>query len=89
MFVPFEDKVREFLSLKELNHQIEGQSAPAEPQNGKAYTEEASKFHKDLIRNKQKPAKVAWFASNCNAANQRLEYARELSRFIQVDIYGR
>lgn len=32
---------------------------------------------------------VAWAVSNCNALNNRLEYARELSKHIQVDIYGR
>jgi hypothetical protein len=32
---------------------------------------------------------VAWFVSNCNAKNNRFQYAQELKRFIQVDIYGR
>jgi len=27
---------------------------------------------------------VAWFVSNCNTSNQRMRYAEELSRFIQV-----
>jgi len=27
---------------------------------------------------------VAWFVTNCNAGNQRLRYAQELSKFIQV-----
>ena len=31
---------------------------------------------------------VAWFVSNCNAGNRRLEYARELRRYVSVDIYG-
>jgi Glycosyltransferase family 10 (fucosyltransferase) C-term len=31
---------------------------------------------------------VAWIVSNCNAANQRYEYAVELSKYISVDIYG-
>lgn len=35
-----------------------------------------------------KTKKVAWFVSNCAARNHRLQYARELSRHIQVDIYG-
>lgn len=43
--------------------------------------------HKKLIQRKRN--KVAWFASNCNAANNRLEYARELSKYIPVDIYGK
>lgn len=32
--------------------------------------------------------KVAWFVSNCSARNNRLAYAKELSKYIQVDIYG-
>lgn len=44
-------------------------------------------YHKELIQNKKK--KVAWFASNCHAANNRLEYAKKLSEYIQVDIYGK
>ena len=35
-----------------------------------------------------KTKKVAWFVSNCGAKNGRLEYARNLSTFIDVDIYG-
>ena len=35
-----------------------------------------------------KPNKVAWFVSKCQARNRRLEYAQELSKYIQVDIYG-
>ena len=31
---------------------------------------------------------VAWFVSNCKAKNGRLEYAKELAKFIEVDIYG-
>ncbi|XP_054157458.1 glycoprotein 3-alpha-L-fucosyltransferase A-like [Oppia nitens] len=37
-------------------------------------------------RNKTK--KVAWFVSNCFAANKRLEYANQLAKYIEVDIYG-
>ncbi|CAG2164533.1 unnamed protein product, partial [Oppiella nova] len=36
-----------------------------------------------------KTKKVAWFVSNCFANNKRLEYAKELAKHIQVDIYGR
>ncbi|KAG5320375.1 FUCTA fucosyltransferase, partial [Pseudoatta argentina] len=32
--------------------------------------------------------RVAWFVSNCHPRNQRMHYARELSKYIQVDIYG-
>lgn len=35
-----------------------------------------------------KTKKVAWFVSNCGARNNRLQYAQELSKHIQVDIYG-
>ncbi|XP_018336546.1 glycoprotein 3-alpha-L-fucosyltransferase A [Agrilus planipennis] len=42
--------------------------------------------HKDYAANKTK--KVAWFVSNCGAKNHRLAYATELSKYIQVDIYG-
>jgi len=35
-----------------------------------------------------KTKKVAWFVSNCGANNNRLDYARDLQKFIQVDIYG-
>ena len=35
-----------------------------------------------------KTKKVAWFVSNCNAANNRLQYAQALQEHIQVDIYG-
>ena len=31
---------------------------------------------------------MAWFVSNCAARNGRLQYAMELSKHIQVDIYG-
>lgn len=39
-----------------------------------------------LIRRKR--SKVAWLVSNCRASNNRLEVARALSRYIQVDIFG-
>lgn len=35
-----------------------------------------------------KTKKVAWFVSNCHPRNQRMQYARELSKYISVDIYG-
>ena len=48
---------------------------------------------KTKIQNKDyaagKTKKVAWFVSNCQSANKRIEYARELSKYIQVDVYGR
>ena len=36
----------------------------------------------------KKTKQVAWFVSNCNAKNKRLEYAEELQKYIGVDIYG-
>ncbi|CAG0922772.1 unnamed protein product, partial [Notodromas monacha] len=40
----------------------------------------------NMAANKTK--KVAWFVSNCGANNNRLEYANELGKYIQVDVYG-
>ena len=31
---------------------------------------------------------VAWLVSNCHAKNNRLQYAHELAKYIDVDIYG-
>lgn len=41
---------------------------------------------RDFAANRTK--KVAWFVSNCSARNGRLAYARELGKYISVDIYG-
>ncbi|KYM94539.1 Alpha-(1,3)-fucosyltransferase C [Cyphomyrmex costatus] len=41
----------------------------------------------DMIRGKSKP--VSWLVSNCYAKSGRLEYVEELSKHIDVDIYGR
>ena len=41
---------------------------------------------RDMAANKTKA--VAWFVSNCGARNGRLNYAKELSKYIEVDIYG-
>lgn len=35
-----------------------------------------------------KTKKVAWFVSNCFTINKRSEFAKKLSEFIEVDIYG-
>lgn len=42
----------------------------------------------DYAQLKTGKGKVAWFVSNCGAQNNRLEYAKELSKYIAVDIYG-
>ena len=33
--------------------------------------------------------RVAWFVSNCDASNKRLEYGRALARHFPVDIIGK
>lgn len=35
-----------------------------------------------------KTKQVAWFVSNCGARNNRLQYAKELAKYIGVDIFG-
>ena len=40
------------------------------------------------LATERKENKVAWFVSNCGAKNKRLEYAQELGRYIDVDIFG-
>lgn len=47
------------------------------------YNETVDRVDKEDNRNR-----VAWFVSNCGAKNSRLEYARELAKYIDVDIYG-
>ncbi|KAK2148269.1 hypothetical protein LSH36_506g01060 [Paralvinella palmiformis] len=32
---------------------------------------------------------VAWFVSNCQSSNQRESYVKELTKYTQVDLYGR
>ncbi|XP_076351643.1 glycoprotein 3-alpha-L-fucosyltransferase A-like [Tachypleus tridentatus] len=46
----------------------------------------ALKHKQDYAAKKTK--KVAWFVSNCAARNGRLQYARELAKHIELDIYG-
>ncbi|XP_039760339.1 glycoprotein 3-alpha-L-fucosyltransferase A-like [Pararge aegeria] len=53
-------------------------------------------YHDTLVTEKvlernyaaNKTKMVAWFVSNCHAHNRRLQYAKQLSKFISVDIYG-
>lgn len=47
--------------------------------------------HPKMTRNyaEGKTKKIAWFVSNCKATNLRLEYAKELSKYMQVDIFGK
>lgn len=39
-------------------------------------------------KEKETSASVAWIVSNCKASNDRHHYVKELSRWIDVDIYG-
>ena len=50
-------------------------------------TEAKNSIH-NYNRNHTKTRKVAWFVSNCHTSNGRMEYVRELQRYIQVDIFG-
>lgn len=45
-----------------------------------------SQLYVDL-RFKSRP--VAWFVSNCKTQSHREDYAKELSKIVEVDIYGR
>ncbi len=50
---------------------------------------QSKELPKDLTsRLRGKTKQVAWFVSNCMSNNRRMEYARELSNYIRVDIYG-
>lgn len=48
-------------------------------------------FYNETVRNyaSGKTKHVAWFVSNCFTRNGRLAYAKELAKYIPVDIYGR
>ena len=56
------------------------------PYGNKALLERSSQSMTPRLKGKTK--QVAWFVSNCVSGNRRIEYARELSNYIQVDIYG-
>lgn len=86
-FVPYEDKIDSLQiarNLSKIKHQLYDRHN--RELIDRIYAS-APHHHKDLIESKR--SKVAWFASNCFAKNNRLELARELSNYIQVDIYGR
>jgi len=42
-----------------------------------------------LLHLAKRPEKVAWIVSNCNTASRRDDYARELSKYIPVDVFGK
>ncbi|KAJ8673912.1 hypothetical protein QAD02_005174 [Eretmocerus hayati] len=52
------------------------------------YNPKVTQIHHSFNYAANKTKKVAWFVSNCHPRNQRMQYARELSKHIQVDIYG-
>lgn len=52
------------------------------------YNPKVRQKHQEMNYAANKTKKVAWFVSNCKAANKRLEYALELSKYITVDIFG-
>lgn len=52
------------------------------------YDKRVTQLHQSVNYAKGKTKKVAWFVSNCGAKNNRLQIAKELSKYISVDIYG-
>lgn len=87
-FVPYEDQLDRYNLLKRTRAPLtDARDADTTRKHMEEVYALTSSHQRSLIRGKK--GKVAWLASNCNAANNRLEYARELSEFIQVDIYGR
>jgi len=54
-----------------------------------ARTKIASHSEQEVDYSAGKTKDVAWLVSNCRARNNRLEYAHELAKYIDVDIYGK
>lgn len=52
------------------------------------YDKRVTQLPQNVSYAKGKTKKVAWFVSNCRARNNRLAIARELRKYIDVDIYG-
>jgi len=52
------------------------------------YNENVKTMKQEVNYAANKTKQVAWFVSNCGARNGRLNYARELGKYINVDIYG-
>ncbi|XP_053206345.1 glycoprotein 3-alpha-L-fucosyltransferase A-like isoform X2 [Panonychus citri] len=51
-------------------------------------TNETKKLNQKTIRLASKPKSIAWMVSNCKAPSGRDDFVRQLSKFMQVDIYG-
>ncbi|EFX82063.1 hypothetical protein DAPPUDRAFT_49176 [Daphnia pulex] len=56
-------------------------------ENAPRTPEEISNLREIALRNKTKT--VAWMVSHCKTHGQREKYVKELSKYIDVDIYGR
>lgn len=52
----------------------------------RADMENERQINRKIIGYKKKP--IAWVVSNCRTFSQREKYVKELSKFIQIDIYG-
>lgn len=57
-------------------------------ENWQYYDPKVTQIEQDRNYGQNKTKKVAWFVSNCSARNNRLQFAHELGKYIQVDIYG-
>lgn len=57
-------------------------------ENWQYYDPKVTQLEQDRNYASNKTKKVAWFVSNCSARNNRLNFAHELGKYIQVDIYG-
>lgn len=57
-------------------------------ENWQYYDPKVTYIEQDKNYALNKTKKVAWFVSNCSARNNRLQFAQELGKHIQVDIYG-
>ena len=54
------------------------------PYENQEYRDTRTNRIRNLSKRKIKTKKVAWFVSNCNAKNNRLNYAKRLAKYIQV-----
>ena len=52
------------------------------------YDKRVAYINQNINYAQNKTRKVVWFVSHCETNNKRLQYAQELQKHIQVDIYG-
>ena len=58
--------------------------------HSKWYTAQLEEIRRNLtLKVKQKTKMVAWFVSNCKTPSDREMYVQELSKYIQVDVFGK